>query len=172
MKKIHIFDHDAYHSVLQQQIGNGIPVFAGYRQQGAGLGNLLGLIGRYVIPLFKNHVLPQAKTSVLNAISDVAKGKSITDAVQDHGSAMIKNVGTSLLNHQSGRGLSTNSDEYKGLASVSSRPLSMVCHKRKPKTAYRKSKVSSKRKKPTKRSKAKKPTTKRKSVLSKRDIFS
>jgi len=36
------------HTTMQfnHQVGNRLPVFAGYRQHGAGLGNNLGLIGR------------------------------------------------------------------------------------------------------------------------------
>jgi len=56
MKRIHIFDHDAYHHTINHQVGNGLPVFAGYRHHGAGLGNILGLIGRYVLPLITQHV--------------------------------------------------------------------------------------------------------------------
>jgi len=153
MKRIHIFDHNAYHSVLHHQIGNGIPVFAGYRQQGAGLGNILGLIGRYVLPLFAKHVLPHAKTAVLNTISDITKGKSLGDAMHANTSSLLQNVGSSLLNRQSGEGLpSTNTIETREISSLFDEPLSMACHKKTPKAKSKRRKLA----KPTKVLKAKK----------------
>jgi hypothetical protein len=175
MKKIHIFDHDAYHQVLHHQIGNGIPVFAGYRQQGAGLGNIFGLIGRYILPLFAKHVLPHAKSAVLNTISDITKGKSLGDAMQTNSTSLLKNVGSSIL-RQTGQGLSsTNSVETRDLSSVVGEPSSMACHKKKRKRTSGKPKRET-NKKPVKQNKVAKIQKIKKApirkAISKNDIFS
>jgi len=136
MKRIHIFDHGAYHQSLIHQVGNGLPVFAGYRQHGAGLGNILGIIGRYVLLLFARHVIPHAKSAIPNTISDVVKGKSLGEAFQANGSSMLRNLGSSLL--QTGEGLDhINTVGSENISSVIEEPLSMPCQKRKRKSKKR-----------------------------------
>jgi hypothetical protein len=76
MKHIHVFDHSEYHRALEHQIGSGIPVFNGYRQKGGGLGAILGMIGKYAIPLFKKYVLPHAADALRNTGKEVIKRQS------------------------------------------------------------------------------------------------
>jgi hypothetical protein len=106
MKHVHQFDHQLYHKVLEGQIGRGLPVFTGYRQRGAGLGSIFGLIGRYVLPIIKEHIFPHAKTALINTVQDVMKGAPLKQAVLRQGGDMIQKVATSIEKRQTGRGLS------------------------------------------------------------------
>lgn len=105
MKNIHIFNHHHYHETLNEQIGKGIPVFVGSRQKGGGLGSILGLIGRYVIPLLQKYVFPHAKNAIVNTVSDLAQGKPLSQTLKNQTLGMLKNVGTSLTKPQKGSGL-------------------------------------------------------------------
>jgi hypothetical protein len=105
MKKVHIFDHHHYHHTLEGQIGNGIPVFTGYRQRGRGLGSIFGLIGKYAIPFLSKYVFPHATSALVNTVSDVSKGNSFKSALRSNAIAMAKNVGKSIISPQSGSGL-------------------------------------------------------------------
>lgn len=110
MKHIHQFDHHLYHKTLERQIGGGLPVFTGYRQRGAGLGSIFGLIGKYILPVFRQHILPHAKSAILNTVKDVVEGKTLKDSMLDQGGALIQNVGKSITTKrsepQTGSGLS------------------------------------------------------------------
>lgn len=105
MKHVHEFDHNLYHKVLERQIGSGLPVFTGYRQRGAGLGSIFGLIGRYVLPIIKDYVMPHAKTALVNTVSDVVKGTPLKQAVLKQGGDMLRNVASDLAKRQTGSGL-------------------------------------------------------------------
>jgi len=169
MKRIHIFDHEAYHKTLKHQIGSGLPVFAGYRQQGGGLGSIVGLIGRYVLPLFAKHVIPHAKSAVFNTLSDVAKGKTIGDALHANSTSLLKNVGDSLLDRQTGRGLETlNTVDSENISSVTDEPFPMACRKRRNQVKPKNHPVK-KRKSASKKTQKKNRTIK---SISKKDIFS
>ena len=105
MKHVHQFDHQLYHKVLEGEIGRGLPVFTGYRQRGAGLGSIFGLIGRYVLPIIKEHIFPHAKTALINTVQDVMKGTPLKQAVLRQGGDMIQKVATSIEKRQTGSGL-------------------------------------------------------------------
>jgi hypothetical protein len=150
MKHVHQFDHRLYHKALEGQIGRGLPVFTGYRQRGAGLGSIIGLIGRYVLPIIQEHVLPHAKTALVNTVKDIIKGAPVKEALLRQGGDMLQKVATGLEKRQTGSGLK-----------IKKRPApskeTSVAHVHSP------SKQSKKSTRPKK--------TKKSRVVSKRDIW-
>src|SRR5665811_2112916 len=120
---------------------------------------------------FTRYVLPHAKSAVINTISDVARGKSLGGAVQEHSAAMLENVGNSFLKRQSGKGFgSTNTGETNLFPSVGDSSLSMVCRKRRKRATPKSTSV--KKPKIVRKKIQKRKAPKKKRVLSKRDIFS
>lgn len=161
MKHVHIFDHEEYHKTLKGQVGHGLPVFVGYRQKGAGLGNILGFIRRYAIPLISKYVLPHAESSLRGVANDIVSGKPISDALKTNALTMVKNVGKSVLKNQSGGRLRPSKGKTpKSTALILSKPLREKVISRKKKSESKKVKTKSK-KKPSKKS----------SHLTKCDIF-
>lgn len=157
MKQVHQFDHHLYHKALERQIGGSLPVFTGYRQRGAGLGSMLGLIGRYILPIIKEHIFPHAKTALMNTVKDVIHGVPVKDAILRQGGDMLQKVATSVENkRQSGKGLA-----------VKKRPAgnseTSVTHKHPP---SQQASFNTPRKK-AKKSKKRKTSN----ILSKRDIW-
>ena len=159
MKHVHIFDHQAYHDALNQQIGGGIPVFHGIKQRGDGLGAILGFLGKYAIPIFRNHILPHATTAITNVANDVMNGVPIKTSLKQNAAYVIKNAARSVIDNQSGKGLGNG----KLVETVS-----MVCgvnKKRRPPVEQRKQR---RKRKPSKPKGVRSANARR---LSKRDIF-
>jgi hypothetical protein len=105
MKVIHVFNHEDYHRAIHGQLGHGMPVFSGSRQKGAGLGAILGYIGRYALPIFSKYIAPHAKAALMNTLSDVVEGRPVLPSIRANSLSMVKNVGKNVLNSQSGGGL-------------------------------------------------------------------
>jgi len=157
MKHVHQFDHRLYHKALERQIGGSLPVFTGYRQRGAGLGSIFGLIGRYILPIIQEHVFPHAKSALVNTVKDVIKGTPLKQAVLRQGGDMLQKIATSVdSKRQTGSGL-TVKKRPAGNSETSvthKHPLSQQASFNPP------------------RKKAKKSKKRRKSnILSKRDIW-
>lgn len=121
MKRLHIFDHSEYHKALHEQIGNGIPVFNGYRQKGGGLGGILGYIGRYALPLLNKYILPHAKNALINTISDVTSGVPLKSSIKSNATSLLNNVGNHIAGRQAG-GNMVRTKRVKS-SSISSLPL-------------------------------------------------
>jgi len=165
MKHIHVFDHSEYHRALEHQIGSGIPVFNGYRQKGGGLGAILGMIGKYAIPLFKKYVLPHAADALRNTASDISSGASVKDAFKNNALSLAKNVGKEVIKRQSGGGMGcTKRIKTATVSALLKKPST----KQKRKVTKRKSNIKQKRKTPLKKRKIQKRKTRPKS---RRDIF-
>lgn len=166
MKHVHVFHHEHYHRVLENQIGKGIPVFRGYRQKGGGLGSILGFIGRYGLPLITKYILPHAAPAIMSTVSDITNGQSIKTALKSNAIKMATKFGKSILKPQAGAGL--GSRKRKALLGATSEECK-VLHESHHSSNPKKSKASSvksgnKRKTPT-------APKKRRSIFSKRDIF-
>lgn len=154
MKHVHQFDHQLYHKALERQIGGSLPVFTGYRQRGAGLGSIFGLIGRYILPIIQEHVFPHAKTALMNTVKDVVQGVPVKQAILKQGGDMIQKVATSLNKRQAGSGLAVRKRP------VPNKNTSVSCKRSQSQQAlfpHKKIKKSKKRKKSK--------------ILSKRDIW-
>lgn len=79
-------DAAAYDRYYCNQIGNGLSVFSGAPvQRGAGLGNILGGIGRTIIPLLKSGgkaLLRQGLNTGFSVARDILTGKNIKRSVK------------------------------------------------------------------------------------------
>jgi len=76
MKPNYVFNHHDYYHTLQKQIGGNIHIYAGTKQRGEGLGNVLSFIQKHAIPLVKRYILPHAKRAVVRTLSVLAEGTS------------------------------------------------------------------------------------------------
>lgn len=98
-------DTAAYDRYYCNQIGNGLSVFSGAPvQRGAGLGNILGGIGRAIIPLLKSGgkaLLRQGLNTGFSVARDVLTGKNIKRSVKrrakEAAGNLLDNASTSLL---------------------------------------------------------------------------
>lgn len=127
MRQKYIFHHDHYYHTLKDQIGNGIPVFHGVRQRGGGIGSVLGGIAKYALPLLMKWVMPHAKKAALSTVADVAKGgKSLKSSLKRNGLALLKDVGTDVLNSvrnkQIGKGLGSRQKKNRIKKKAASKP--------------------------------------------------
>jgi hypothetical protein len=158
MKNIHVFNHHHYHDTLHDQIGKGIPVFSGFRQKGGGLGSILGLIGRYGIPLLQKYILPHAASAAMSTISDLTQGKPLKETLKSNTVGLLRNVARGLRSPQRGSGL--NKRISKTITAVECGVL-----KKKKRTSLKKLPV------PRRKKVSLKIKTKTKKPISKRDIF-
>ena len=82
-------DWDSFFEDQALQAGHGIPGFEGIPyQRGGGLGNFLGRLFRSVLPVLKKvgkAVGKQAVTTGADIMADVARGRNIKEAAEEHG---------------------------------------------------------------------------------------
>lgn len=106
MKLQHVFDHSDYFHTLHGRIHDQIPVYQGYRQQGAGFGSFFRIISNYAIPIIKKYILPRAKEAILSTTSDVISGAPLKQSIKERSKTLFKNIATDILDgKQSGSGL-------------------------------------------------------------------
>jgi len=101
---------------LNAQEGGGLvdssPYFQRTRYQ-RGFG-IMGSVGRFLMPIVKDLASTagqEAVTAGRNVLEDVAKGKSVKEALQQHGSEGLQRVGKKL--QQCGKGKSQQQTKYK-----------------------------------------------------------
>lgn len=174
MKHVHIFNHDDYHTTLKHQIGNGIPVFSGVRQQGGGLGGVLGFLSRYAVPLIKRYIFPHAKKAVLNTAVDLMQGGSpLKSTLKRNVKSFANDVTSDVLTRitQKGKGIKSQRKPSASLSLVPVQRLQNVnlglSKKSNSKQRTSKGKVVkiTKRKAKKVKSKTKQPTRRRKTKL-------
>lgn len=75
------------------------------RQKGYGLGGIFGTLARYVLPFFKQHVLPHAKRAIRDIAVDIVDEKvPLKEAVKHRATKALKSMGSSVLQNQTGSG--------------------------------------------------------------------
>ena len=80
--------------------GSGFPVYAGSRRQRGG--SILGSLARNVLPTLGKAALGQALGLAGDVVSDVFKGRKVTDSLKSHGLRRLKNVGMAGIRAFSG----------------------------------------------------------------------
>ena len=92
---------------LDQQQGNGMPVFMGtpwmrgYGQVGFGLGGLFKSLARAVMPMVKSGVKALGKsalTTEANVLKDVASGKDLKQAIKARGKEALSDAKDKAIN--------------------------------------------------------------------------
>ena len=92
---------------LDQQQGNGMPVFMGapwmrgYGQVGFGLGGLFKSIARAVMPMVKVGAKALGKTALntgVNVLNDVASGKDLKQAIKTRGKEALTDAKDKAIN--------------------------------------------------------------------------
>ena len=90
------------------QAGHGLPGFEGVAfQRGGGLGNFLGRLFRFVLPVAKRvgkAVGKQALTSGADILSDVVKGRNIKESAKEHGRVALGNLASKAGKYANQRG--------------------------------------------------------------------
>jgi len=97
-----VTDNDIYQFYNPKQSGRGIEDLAFYRgnwrrQKGAGLGGILGSIGRRLLPLARRFLLPSAKKAAKNIALDILSGKNVKESLKDRSKTAIKEVGHQII---------------------------------------------------------------------------
>jgi len=115
MRSKYIFHNDHYYHTIKSQAGHGIPVFHGAHQRGEGLGDVLGGIARYALPLISKYIFPHAASTLASTISDVTNnGYSVKQALKKNSLNLVKNVaGTVVENIQKGKGIRRKKQKTK-----------------------------------------------------------
>ena len=92
----YVGDAKVYENYYCSQVGHGLPVFVGGRNiRGRGLGNILGGLGRSVIPLLKSGgkaLLKQGAKAGMEVVQDVLSGKSVKSALKNRTKAAGKRL--------------------------------------------------------------------------------
>ena len=91
-----------YEDYYCHQVGHGLPVFIGGSHTGRGLGNLLGGIGRTLIPLLKSGgkaLLKEGAKTGLQVAQDVMSGKKLKTAVTQRTRQAGNRLFTQALGH-------------------------------------------------------------------------
>lgn len=90
---------------LAVQFGNGEIYFSGVRRQkGSGLGGIFGAIGKYLIPIARDYIIPHIIPAVKNVIQDKIEKKDIKSSVKKHGLNALKDIGVKVFTQKgSGR---------------------------------------------------------------------
>ena len=92
---------------LDQQQGNGMPVFMGtpwmrgYGQVGFGLGGLFKSLARAVMPMVKSGAKALGKSALTtgaNVLKDVASGKDLKQAIKTRGKEAVSEVKDKAIN--------------------------------------------------------------------------
>jgi hypothetical protein len=140
MKSQYIFHHHHYYHTLKSQIGGGIHVYSGIRQQGGGLGGVFNFIHKYAIPLISKYILPHAREALVNTASDLVENRSsLKQSIKSNSKSFVKNVGKSLLKNLTQKGEGKKKSKRK-----STQPLSKARAKKskRPTNACKKLKLS------------------------------
>ena len=115
-------------SFYSKQVGQGLPGFEGVAfQRGGGLGNFLGRLFRFILPVAKKvgkAVGKQALASGAEIISDAAQGKNFKESVKKRGRA-----GAGQLADKVGKNM-------RGGGAIGKRPNTIKANKRKQKNSY------------------------------------
>lgn len=92
-----------YEDYYCNQVGHGLPVFVGGRNyRGHGIGNLLGGIGRALVPLLRSGgkaLLKEGARTGMQVAQDVLSGRSVKSSLQQRAS----NAGKRLFHQAVGR---------------------------------------------------------------------
>ena len=95
-----------YEDYYCNQVGNGLPVFVGGRNyRGGGLGNILGGIGRAIIPLLKSGgrtLLKEGAKTALRVGQDLLSGENITSSMKRRSKQAGKRMFHRAVNHVTG----------------------------------------------------------------------
>jgi hypothetical protein len=112
MKQAYTFHHTNYYHTLKSQIGGGIHVYAGTRQRGGGIGNVLSFVSKYAIPLINRYILPHAKEALVRTASDVAENRStIKQSLKANSKNLLKNIGSDVFKNLTQGGLGKGRNE-------------------------------------------------------------
>ena len=100
---------DQFYAVQAKQSGHGIPGFQGIAyQRGAGLGNVLGRLFRFILPVAKKAakaVGKQALIGAAGAAGDVLGGKNAKTSIKGRAKVAGANLANQLGKHlQKGKG--------------------------------------------------------------------
>lgn len=114
-------DWDYFYQGQAAQSGHGIPGFAGAAyQRGGGIGNFLGRLFRFILPVAKTAakaVGKQALASGAEIVGDVARGRNFAESAKEHGrdalGALADKTGAYMKQKGSGR-LGNRSKTIKG----------------------------------------------------------
>ena len=123
------------HYYLNQQQGDGMPVFRGspwqrgYGQTGYGLGGLFRSVARAVMPLVKSGAKALGKIALnagANVLGDVASGHNLKDAIKSRGKEAVNVARGKAINRlqtyaQTGRGRRTNKKRKASSSATRSR---------------------------------------------------
>lgn len=103
-KRVPYIPSPADYKLHYRQTGGALPVFRGLpHQQGYGLGNILSLIGKTVVPIMKNVGKRFLKTGLKAgraALSDVIEGKDIKSSLKKRALEGLKEAGKSILENE------------------------------------------------------------------------
>jgi hypothetical protein len=98
MKKPFIFNHSHFYHTLKKQTGGGIHVYSGVKQRGGGLGDILGFISRYAIPLANRYIVPHAKQFIARTATDLIDNRSnLKPILKENSKTLAKNIGKSIF---------------------------------------------------------------------------
>jgi len=88
---------DDNHNALKSKVDKNSGCLA---QRGSGLGGVLGLVKKYLLPVVKSYVLPEVKHVVLKTISDVSSGENFKTSVKRNAKKFFKRAGTNFVQDQ------------------------------------------------------------------------
>jgi len=115
MRCKYIFQNDHYYHTLKSQVGHGIPVFHGVHQRGGGIGDILGGIAKYALPLIAKYILPHATSTIASTLSDVShNGFTVKQALKKNSLNLVRNVAGSVADSvQKGKCISKRRNKSK-----------------------------------------------------------
>ena len=104
----HLSNSKVYEDYYCNQVGHGLPVYVGGRNyRGGGLGNILGGIGRAIIPLLKSGgrtLLKEGAKTALHVGQDLLSGENIASSVKRRSKQAGKRMFHRAVNHVTGIG--------------------------------------------------------------------
>lgn len=126
-----------YNTYYLNQASNSFPVFAGYRvQKGYGLGGIFRKIYKWIVPIFKKHAVPVAKTfghevlkSTTNVVKDAINGKSIRESAKRRLDETLEELSNKAgIMHGEGIGSSINTPvkKFKKLQNSNKKKLKQI----------------------------------------------
>ena len=92
--------------------GAGFPVYSGSRRQRGG--SILGALARNVLPALGKTALSQAIGLAGDVVSDVMKGRKVTDSLKSHGLRRLKKVGVAGIQAMTGKPSGPSSGKASG----------------------------------------------------------
>ena len=99
-----------YKAYYENQIGSGLPVFAGYaNQRGHGLGGIFRKLSSFILPLLKTHALPFLKRggeaignevikTASNITTDAISGKNLEKSAKENFQEAVNNLSQKAKN--------------------------------------------------------------------------